>query len=99
MLNLREIARDKVCMVRVPGVCNRDPKTTVLAHRNGAGMAIKHNDLIAAWCCSACHDYVDGRSYPQARSEIRDLYLADGIHRTQTMLLEMGLIEVKVLQP
>lgn len=99
MPNLREIARGKVCMVRVSGVCNLDPSTVVLAHRNGAGMAIKHNDLIAAWCCSSCHDYVDGRSHPGVPQDERERYLTDGIHRTQTMLLEMGLIEVRVLQP
>lgn len=51
-------------MVRLPGVCNFDETTTVLAHvrRGGvAGMGQKPPDLCGVWACSACHDVIDGR--------------------------------------
>ena len=52
-------------MFRIPGVCNRDWSTTVLAHfreAHVAGIAEKPNDLVAAFACHACHDVVDGRN-------------------------------------
>ena len=32
-VNLRALARGRECQVRIPGICNRDPATTVLAVR------------------------------------------------------------------
>lgn len=49
----------------LPGICNHDPETTVLAHvRRGhvAGMGQKPADLIAVYACSACHDAIDVRA-------------------------------------
>lgn len=80
-------------MIRVAGICNGNPETTVLAHLNGGGMGMKHHDLIAAWSCSSCHDYVDNRG-PRAPAELRERYLLDGIVRTQRMLLEQGVIKI-----
>ena len=49
----------------IPGVCNRDPDTTVLCHSNaladGKGMGLKAPDTAACFGCSACHDVLDGR--------------------------------------
>jgi len=55
-MNLRELARDKPCMVRLPGICNGDPTTTVLAHYRLAdtcGGGMKPDDWQGAWACSA----------------------------------------------
>ena len=63
-MNLRKLARNQKCMVRLPGVCNFDETTTVLAHirRGGvAGMGQKPPDLCGVWACSSCHDVIDGR--------------------------------------
>ena len=43
MSKLRKLARDRECQVRIPGICNHNPETTVLAHLGGAGMGIAHN--------------------------------------------------------
>ncbi len=32
MADLRKAARGRECQVRIPGVCNGNPETTVLAH-------------------------------------------------------------------
>lgn len=51
-------------MVRLYGVCNGNPETTVLAHirrGNVAGVGQKPPDLCGVWACSACHDVIDGR--------------------------------------
>lgn len=89
-MNLRKYARDKPCMVRIPGVCNHDPETTVLAHLGGAGMGRKENDFIAAWCCSDCHDVYDGRQNLPLEMEPWDLDIAfsEGVRRTQQELLK-----------
>jgi len=58
----RDAAKGQPCTMRLSGVCNGNPETTVLAHRNGAGMAMKASDHDAADMCSACHDAYDGRA-------------------------------------
>lgn len=92
-MNLRKLAKGKPCMVRIPGVCNHDPETTVLAHLNGGGMGMKHNDLLGSWCCSACHAWVDGGYSESHHSSARDLWHLQAIARTQQELLMLGLQE------
>jgi hypothetical protein len=61
----RRAARGRDCTLMLPGVCNRDPATTVLCHSNrladGKGMALKAPDTEACFGCSDCHDVLDGR--------------------------------------
>lgn len=61
----RRAARGRDCALMIPGVCNRDPATTVLCHSNrladGKGMALKAPDSAACFGCSDCHDVLDGR--------------------------------------
>ncbi|ELN3596614.1 DUF1364 family protein, partial [Escherichia coli] len=50
MADLRKAARGRECQVRIPGVCNGNPETSVLAHIRLAGLCgtgIKPPDLIA----------------------------------------------------
>lgn len=61
---LRQSARGETCTLRLPGCCNGDPSTTVLAHVRAfgwAGMAQKPPDFLAVFACSACHDALDLR--------------------------------------
>lgn len=86
-MNLREFARGQTCTTRIPGVCNQDPETVVLAHCNLfgiGGMAMKAPDLCGAHVCSACHDALDMRTFPArcfTEVERREYWLA-GIMRT-----------------
>lgn len=95
MTPIRKSAKGQDCQVRVPGVCNGDPSTTVLAHLNGGGMGAKAGDHEAAYCCSACHSWLDG-GYAQAGhfKDMRDLWHLEGVIRTQRLLIEQGLMEV-----
>lgn len=93
---LTKAARGGECQVRIPGVCNGNPETTVLAHYRMAGtcgVGIKSNDLQGAWACSTCHDASDGRRTDIGRSEARQ-YHDDGVMRTQVLLLREGLVSV-----
>ena len=79
-------------MVRLPG-CNRDTRTTVLAHyplSGYAGMGQKPDDWsFGAWACSACHDLVDGRVKSDHDKAVLRLAHAEGCLRTQAELRAM----------
>lgn len=96
-MNLRDYARGKPCTIRVPLICNGNPETTVLAHVRMieiSGAGIKAADVLAAWACSACHDYVDFRSENDVEYEKRRRLLLEGMVRTQAWLIEHGFVLV-----
>ena len=77
-------------MVRIAGVCNFDPATTVLAHYRLvgiSGMGMKSPDQIAAWACSACHAYVDSH-----RDDATARAFLEGVLRTQARLIKEGVL-------
>ncbi|WP_455887073.1 DUF1364 domain-containing protein [Pseudomonas rustica] len=91
---LTKAARGRECQVRIPGVCNGNPETTVLAHYRMAGtcgVGFKPNDLQGAWACSACHDACDGRNRLVDRDTVRQCH-AEGVMRTQAVLISEGLL-------
>ena len=63
-MNLRELAKGKDCLVRLPNVCNFNPETTVLAHIRNAWFSrgSKPPDICGVWSCSSCHDEIDRRT-------------------------------------
>lgn len=77
----------------MPGICNKNDETTVLAHLGGGGMGTKRSDLFAAFCCSACHDYVDGRA-GKNNATLAELWHLHGVMRTQEIWLSEGLIKI-----
>jgi len=90
--SLRALAQGQPCMVRIPGVCNGNPYTTVLAHLRLAGItggAQKAPDALGAWACSECHRCIDsnGNSHGLERDFVR-LAFYDGMARTQYLLLK-----------
>jgi len=90
MTNLRKIARDRDCQVRIPGICNFDPATTVLAHYRLAGtcgMGLKPHDLLGAWACSSCHDEIDRRTRNIPADEAQLAHL-QGVIRTLAELIK-----------
>lgn len=92
---LTKAARGRDCQVRVPGICNHNPETTVLAHYRLAGtsgMGFKPNDLQGAWACSACHDFCDFRDRRASDRDQARLYLAEGVMRTQAILISEGVV-------
>lgn len=89
-MNLRKLARGRECQVRLPGVCNGNPETTILAHYRLAGISgigMKSPDLIGAWACSDCHYTVDNVKGDDVR-----LAHAEGCFRTQALLLKEELL-------
>ncbi|KLU14709.1 MULTISPECIES: DUF1364 domain-containing protein [Xenorhabdus] len=94
MANLRKEARGRECQVRIPGICNGNSETVVLAHYRMAGICgtgMKPPDLLGAWACSACHDEIDRRT---RLTDVDYAHMAhlEGVIRTQAVLLSEGKI-------
>ncbi|HGB9975490.1 TPA: DUF1364 domain-containing protein [Escherichia coli] len=94
MANLRKEARGRECQVRIYGVCNGNPETTVLAHYRMAGIcgtATKPHDMQAAIACSSCHDLIDGRvkTSDYTKEDLRLMH-AEGVFRTQEIWRKEG---------
>lgn len=91
---LTKAARGRECQVRIPGMCNGNPETTVLAHYRMAGtcgVGCKPHDLQCAWASSACHDVCDGLTKPVSRDTARR-YHAEGVMRTHAILLAEAVV-------
>ncbi|SWY99750.1 82 prophage-derived uncharacterized protein ybcO [Klebsiella pneumoniae] len=97
MANLRKAARGRECTVRIPGYCNGNPETSVLAHYRLAGTCgtgCKPDDTQAAIACNGCHDVIDGRTKTTdfTYDELRLMH-AEGVMRTLEIWRKEGLIK------
>ena len=95
-MNLRDAARGRACQVRLPDICTGDPATVVLAHvrlPGISGMGFKVPDLLASFCCVACHDAIDRRSHMNLERDYVLLAHLQGVMRTQAILIREGAIK------
>ena len=95
MSKIRKAAKGQECTVRLPGICNWNPETTVFAHLGGAGMGAKYERSGMEWgafCCSSCHDEIDRRTRIMDINDAHRMHL-EGMVRTQEILVDMGLIK------
>lgn len=88
---LRQSARGQNCTVRIPGICNGNAETTVLAHipSEQKAMGIKSDDWNACFSCSACHDAIDQHRLSK-EEELRTILRA--MQRTQRIWFVSGLM-------
>lgn len=90
---LRASANGQDCTVRLPGTCNHNPGTTVLAHlpcgQKGVGM--KGFDTVAVYACSDCHNAIDGRGPGDV--DWQDILRA--VAETHEALIRDGILTVK----
>ena len=95
---IRQSARGEDCDVRIAGVCNFDPATTVWSHypglAGGRGMGLKSLDACGVYCCSACHDLADDRAPAPHGMTRQDVMLAwhEGHLRSLIKLHSKGLL-------
>jgi hypothetical protein len=92
---LRKEAKDKPCLIRVPGVCCGDPARVCLCHvrlSGVSGIGLKSSDLLAAFGCDACHKVVDGQVLSEWDYPTRRLMLLEGMVRTQAYLIEAEMV-------
>lgn len=92
---LRDSARGEECTINIPGVCNHNPETTVLAHYGEPGekgMGLKPDDISGAFACSACHDVLDGRTWTtDFGPKSKESFWFRGMRRTWKRWAEMGM--------
>lgn len=94
MSEFRKSAKGQQCQVRLDGICNGDPETTVLAHIRrpfNAGVGTKPHDTEATFACDACHAEIDRRTR-HLESDFVTLCAFDGMLRTQAIWRETGLL-------
>jgi len=99
-MKLTDLARGESCMIRLAGICNQNPETTVAAHYRLAGLCgvgMKPLPILCAHACSNCHDAIDGRAATDdyTRAELR-LAHAEAVMRTIDKLVREGRIEIRV---
>lgn len=95
MSKIRKAARGEPCLMRIPGVCNGNPETTVLAHIRGSGNAgkgMKPPDVSGVFACSACHDVIDRRE-GALRAPVIEIDILYAMLRTHDRLRQMGLVQ------
>ncbi|RWI33446.1 MAG: DUF1364 family protein [Mesorhizobium sp.] len=86
---LRNSARGQKCTLCIPGVCNSDSETTVLAHLGSEtkAMGTKSHDFFACFACSSCHYHLDNNRL----SELDRLYFSlRGLVRTWEIWVASG---------
>lgn len=87
------------CALRLPGICNHNPQTTVFCHLPGLGKshASKVSDLHGSFGCSACHDAIDRHTYHL--HGLTDAMVLDamlrGLCETQARMIGLGVIKIK----
>ena len=93
---LRDSAMGQECTMRIPGICNGDPSTTVWAHSNmgihGKGKSVKASDVFGCFACEACHRWLDSGSTGRAE-KVTAFY--DAMSRSWQILIDMGIIKVE----
>lgn len=92
---LRNSARGQQCTFQIPGICNHDRETTVLAHlpSETKGMGNKSHDFFAVFSCSECHYAIDNHRL----SELDGLYFSiRALMRTWEIWVSSGLVLIPV---
>ena len=94
MTDLRKFARDKPCLLRLPG-CDGGGPTTVLAHiRYGslAGIGMKVPNICGVWSCASCHNQLDGRNgtLPRHKDSWESAALAGLLRTLDQLVREFG---------
>lgn len=87
---LTDEARGRGCMVRLPGICNHNSETVVLAHVRLSGISgfgLKACSVLGAWACFACHQYADTHHDDKTMAAF-----AEGVYRTIAQLVKEGKI-------
>jgi hypothetical protein len=89
-------SRGQPCSLRIVGVCNGDPETTVPAHilDRHSGRGIKASDISVADSCSACHAKFDGQAGEPLSHEDWLFYALRGLQETYENRVVRGIVDV-----
>lgn len=89
-------AKGEDCSVRLPTICSFDNDKTILAHLGTSFSAPNRaNDFHACYCCSDCHDIIDGRRKSDFTDHDILIATSDAMIETQKKLIDKGLVIIK----
>lgn len=87
-------ANGQDCTLRLPGICNFNPETTVFAHIGTIrGMGIKCSDIMGVYGCSSCHDEIDRKTRIMELESLAPEKLR-ALEETLALLFSQNLISV-----
>ena len=91
-----DAARDQECTLHIVGICNYKTDTTVFAHLpdESNGMGKKSDDISGCFSCSACHDFIDGRTKHEINTDEKEFYMRRAMVRTWRILINMRVIKL-----
>ena len=94
---IRNSAKGEECTLRIPGICNFDPDTTVFCHlpSKASGIGQKGNDYCGVYGCHNCHSVLDRRHWHQPFEDERWEQIHRAWEETLSRLIEKGLIIIK----
>ena len=98
-------ARGQPCAMRLPGICNGNPETTVWCHLNGGafgkGMGQKAHDILGFHGCSDCHRYLDTGhgTRPHVSNDMLLECLLNAVCETYVRLVRAGIVVVPIDTP
>jgi len=96
---IRASARGEECTLKIPGVCNYNPETTVWAHSNqakhGKGMGLKAADEYGCYACSSCHTFLDHgwANHPMIESYHVEFMFEIAMQKSRDKLRQKGLLK------
>lgn len=94
---ITDSAKGEDCTLRIPGICNGNPETTVFAHLPGnKGTGTKNHDIFGVYACNKCHDWIDGRGGESEYEDWLDRHeqMLRALQETQIKLYQKGLLRV-----
>jgi len=97
MSKITDSAEGMDCRLRLPGVCNGNPDTTVWAHSNriahGKGRSLKAHDPFGCYACYDCHAVYDRqRNRPAGMTLIFvELEFDRAMAESQAILIDRGM--------
>ena len=98
MTPLRRSAKGEDCTIQLHPYCSNDPEQAQLCHApsQDKGIGNKSPDWWGAYGCSSCHKILDGGYVftDLSKEEVYRCFMR-GVFRTQKLMIEKGLINVK----
>lgn len=94
---IRASAKGRQCTAQIYGICMQQNETVVFAHLPSGthGMGYKSDDYWGGYCCSACHDAIDGRRPYKWKSGERESLLLRILHNSWRLMIDEGVIVIK----
>ncbi|MDT1785972.1 DUF1364 family protein [Salmonella enterica subsp. enterica serovar Oslo] len=90
-IDLKNQALERMLTLRIPGICNFNTETSVLAHyrmSDTSGTCIKPQDMQCAIASNTSHHEIDGSLKTYIDKDTMRQYQAEGVFRNQQIWRE-----------